>query len=240
MLQVIDVHYSYPAKYKKEEALHGINCTFLNGRLYAVIGKPGSGKTTLLSLLSGLIVPSEGSICIDGTDLAKINRNKYRRKRAALLCQGLFLFPFLTVLENIMYPMEMSKISREEAEEKARELMDQVGLSSEYADKLPKSLSSLEQLKTGIARALSMPGNIILADESADNLTLSETESFMELLSNLASRENYCVIITTADINIAQRADEVYELKNGEIISSGSSKELMNQENRYYMQRNEA
>ncbi|MDF2543173.1 MAG: transporter ATP-binding protein [Herbinix sp.] len=227
MIEVQELHYSYPSKYQIVEALCGVNCIFESGKLYTVIGKSGSGKSTLLSLLSGLDVPTKGSIIAEGENLLDLNRDQYRRNKIAVIYQNLNLFPLLTVLENIMYPMRMNNIPQKEALEKARSLLKKVDLSETYENKLPSMLSGGEQQRVAIARALGMPGKIILADEPTGNLDTTNTENIVQILLNLAHELNYCVIIVTHDFEIAKKSDRFYELKNGSVIFSGTPQEYL-------------
>ncbi|MDF2539368.1 MAG: transporter ATP-binding protein [Herbinix sp.] len=223
MLQVNDVHYFYKTRYQKVEALRGVNCTFHQGKVYSITGKTKSGKTTLLNLLAGLDKPAHGSIQMDGVETPKINRSRFRREHIAMVNQGLNLLPLLSVLENIMYPMELNHISKADAEKKALNLLEQVELPADYGRKLASKLSGDEQQRVAIARALAMPGRIILADEPTSNLNAVNTINVINLFSELAYRQDYCVIIATQDDDITKRSDVVYELKNGEIVTSGSS-----------------
>lgn len=217
MIVVDHVHYSYPTKYQKVEALRGVSCAFESGKLYAVIGKSGSGKSTLLSLLSGLDVPTTGSICVQGEEITLMDRNAYRRNHVAVIYQSLNLFPLLTTVENIMYPLRMNKMSKKEAHDIALELLEKVDLNIEYANKFPTMLSGGEQQRVAIARALAMPGKIILADEPTGNLDTQNTANIIHILSNLAHEQNYCVVVVTHDLDIAKTADVVYEMRDGQI-----------------------
>ncbi len=215
MIRIDQVHYTYPSRYQTVEALRGVSCSFEKGRIHAIIGKSGSGKSTLLTLLSGLDLPTSGRILVNGSDLSNINRNQYRRQQIAVIYQSLNLFPLLTVLENIMYPMRLNGTSRKEASVKALELLKQVDLSEAYARKLPGMLSGGEQQRVAIARALSMSGRIILADEPTGNLDTQNTANIIQILSGLAHERGYCVIVATHDDAVASRSDQVYEMKDG-------------------------
>lgn len=166
------VTFTYQGKYQKVEALKDVTCTFETGKLYCVIGHSGSGKSTLLSLLAGLGRPGRGQILADGQELAEIGYDRYRREMVSVIYQAFCLFPALTVLENVMYPMEISGRKRKEAERKARELLAKVGLSEELYRKFPAMLSGGEQQRTAIARALASSAKTILADEPTGNVTL--------------------------------------------------------------------
>ena len=106
-IRVESVSYSYQNKYQTVEAVKDVSCTFETGTLYAVTGESGSGKSTFLSLLAGLDCPDEGRILVDGEDLSAIDRDAYRREKVAVIYQAFHLFPLLTALENVRYPLEL-------------------------------------------------------------------------------------------------------------------------------------
>ncbi|HJD36919.1 MAG TPA: ABC transporter ATP-binding protein [Candidatus Blautia ornithocaccae] len=211
------VTFTYQGKYQKVEALKDVTCTFETGKLYCVIGHSGSGKSTLLSLLAGLGRPGRGQILADGQDLAEIGYDRYRREMVSVIYQAFCLFPALTVLENVMYPMEISGRKRKEAERKARELLAKVGLSEELYRKFPAMLSGGEQQRTAIARALASSAKTILADEPTGNLDSENGKKILGILEELVEKENYCVVIVTHDLEIAARADVLYRMKDGKL-----------------------
>ena len=211
------VTFTYQGKYQKVESLKDVTCTFETGKLYCVIGHSGSGKSTLLSLLAGLGRPGRGQILADGQDLAEIGYDRYRREMVSVIYQAFCLFPALTVLENVMYPMEISGRKRKEAERKARELLAKVGLSEELYRKFPAMLSGGEQQRTAIARALASSAKTILADEPTGNLDSENGKKILGILEELVEKENYCVVIVTHDLEIAARADVLYRMKDGKL-----------------------
>ena len=211
------VTFTYQGKYQKVEALKDVTCTFETGKLYCVIGHSGSGKSTLLSLLAGLGRPGRGQILADGQDLAEIGYDRYRREMVSVIYQAFCLFPALTVLENVMYPMEISGRKKKEAERKARELLAKVGLSEELYRKFPAMLSGGEQQRTAIARALASSAKTILADEPTGNLDSENGKKILGILEELVEKENYCVVIVTHDLEIAARADVLYRMKDGKL-----------------------
>lgn len=170
VIKVENVNYSYKTKYQTVHAIKGVSCSFEKGLLYAIVGESGSGKTTLLSLLAGLDVADEGSILVEGEDLRKMNRDRYRRDVASVVYQSFQLFPLLTARENVMYPMEMKKLKKKEAVKRAQELLLSVGLTEKIYKQFPLMMSGGEQQRVAIARALAAGGKILLADEPTGNL----------------------------------------------------------------------
>ncbi len=218
LVEIKDVHYTYKSKYQKNEVLKGVSGTFESGKFYAVLGKSGSGKSTLLRLLAGLNIPAGGEILISGNNLAEMNREKYRREQIAVIYQELNLFPGLTVLENIMFPLQMQHMKKREAVKRAEAYMETVGLPLSYRKKLPEMLSGGEQQRVAIARALGMPGQLILADEPTGNLDVENTRNVIRILKELAEEKDYCVIVVTHDMEVAKVADVVYELQDGQCL----------------------
>lgn len=106
-LTVENVSYTYQGKYQKVQALKNVSCTFEKQKFYAIVGHSGSGKTTLLSMLAGLGIPTEGTVYVDGKDLKEAGTERHRRENVSVIYQAFNLFPALTVLENVMYPMQI-------------------------------------------------------------------------------------------------------------------------------------
>lgn len=218
MLNVQDISYEYKSKYQTVEALHEVSLDFDEGVFYAIVGKSGSGKTTLLSLLAGLDLPSRGEIRYNGQATRELNRDKYRREDVAVVYQNFNLFPLLTALENIMYPMELKKISTGEAKKQAEALLEIVGLDKRIGKQLPKMMSGGEQQRVAVARALAVGANVILADEPTGNLDTANSELIIDLLLKLAHEQNKCVIVITHENAVAEKADVIYRLLDGKLI----------------------
>lgn len=215
ILKAEHVSYTYQGKYQKVHALKDVSCTFAYGKFYAVAGRSGSGKTTLLSLLAGLDRPSQGEIFYEGTPYGELDTAKLRRENLSIIFQNFQLFPLLTVEENIMYPMELCKVKTAEAKEKARMLLEEVGLPGQLRKKYPTMLSGGEQQRVAIARAMASRGKILLADEPTGNLDFENGENIIRILKKLVEEENYCVILVTHDRGIEEQADIVYQIQDG-------------------------
>ena len=212
ILELKDVRYSYSPE---KVVLRGVNCVFECGTLYALVGKSGAGKSTLLSLMAGLDRPTEGSLQLNGSDYRSLNLDRCRRQEIAMIFQAFQLFPLLTVLENVCFPMEANGVKQKEAKAKAKELLTSVGISEEQHQRYPANLSGGEQQRVAIARALSSGAGIILADEPTGNLDTANGNQVMEILLRLAHEEGRCVIVVTHDMDIAAQADEVWRMKDG-------------------------
>lgn len=216
-IRVESVSYSYQNKYQTVEAVKDVSCTFETGTLYAVTGESGSGKSTFLSLLAGLDCPDKGKIFVDGEDLSVIDRDAYRRDKVAVIYQAFHLFPLLTALENVRYPLEIQGMSRKEAGEQAKGCLSAVGISEEKFGKYPRMMSGGEQQRTAIARAMASGGKIVLADEPTGNLDTENEENVVELLGSLAHDRDFTVILVTHNRAIAERADVQMVMKDGRL-----------------------
>lgn len=216
ILAVKKLEYTYQGKYQKVTALRDITCHFEKGKFYALIGRSGSGKTTLLSLLAGLGTPTKGEILVDGTPLKKKDLERHRRENVSVIYQSFHLFPCLTVLENVMYPMQIVHEKKETARCRAAELLQSVGIKEEYYKKLPAMLSGGEQQRTAIARALASKAKFLLADEPTGNLDVENSKIIIGIFRKLVE-EGYCVIVVTHDTEIAGQADVIYELVDGNL-----------------------
>ena len=217
-LEVSHVSYVYRNRYQSVQAVKDVSYAFAYGKLTALVGKSGSGKTTLLSLLAGLDLPTEGEVLYNGTPTAKLDLDAYRRQDAAVIYQSYNLFPKLTVLENAMVPLLLQKKSKQEAQEAAAQRLAEVGIGEDMFKRYPNMLSGGEQQRVAIARALTTGARIILADEPTGNLDVENSEHIIRILHTLAREQNYCVVVVTHDLGIAEAADQVLRLQDGRIL----------------------
>ncbi len=209
------VSYSYQNKYQTVEAVKEVSCVFESGKLYVITGESGSGKSTFLSLLAGLDCPDSGRILVDGEDLNETDRDAYRREKVSVIYQAFHLFPLLTAVENVMYPMELRGVPRKEARAQARKYLEDVGLTEKLFDQYPKMMSGGEQQRTAVARAMASGGKIVLADEPTGNLDTENEEKIVGLLTSLAHERDFVVIMVTHNREIADRADVRLEMRDG-------------------------
>ena len=211
---------SYKYRNSGTQAVKQVNCEFDSGRIYAIMGPSGSGKSTLLSMLAGLDSPTEGDIRYGDKSLLEIDLDSYRREDISMIFQAFQLFPLLTVVENVCYPMELSGGDKDEAKAKAKELLLRVGIGEEKHKRYPANLSGGEQQRVAIARALSSGAKVLLADEPTGNLDVENGEAVIEILRNLAHDDGYCVIVVTHDLDIAKRADVMFKMQDGALCAS--------------------
>jgi putative ABC transport system ATP-binding protein len=217
-LKLEEVSYQY--KNGDRKVVNNVSCMFGSGKVSAVVGPSGSGKTTLLSLMAGLDQPTEGRILLDGEDLANMDLDQYRRERVAMVFQAFHLFPLLTVLENVCFPMELNGISKKNAIAKAKELLTSVGIGVEKHRRYPSNLSGGEQQRVAIARALASGARVILADEPTGNLDKANGENVIQILQQLAHQQRYCVVVVTHNLEIAERSDKVWSMSDGVLVEN--------------------
>ncbi len=215
IIEVRDVRFTYRTRYQTVEALKGVSYAFEEGKLYALVGKSGSGKSTLLSLMAGLELPSEGDVLFRGISTVAMDRNRYRREDVAVIYQSFRLLPLLTVAENIAYPMELRGVKAKEARERVAPLLEKVDLPLSVQDRFPNMLSGGEQQRVAIARAIGSDTRLLLADEPTGNLDVENSMRVIHLLSDLAHRDGYCVIVVTHDMDIAAEADVILRMRDG-------------------------
>lgn len=218
VLTVENIYYSYTSRYQTVEAIRGLSSDFKSGKVYAIVGKSGCGKTTLLSLLAALDLPTKGTILFKGKATTELNRDSYRRKDVAVIYQAFNLFPLLNALENVTFPMELQKVPLATARERAKALLEYVGLSKQIYKQFPKMMSGGEQQRVAVARALASEAPVILADEPTGNLDSENSQKVVEILMSLAHKDGRCVIIVTHDLDIASRADIMIRMADGRII----------------------
>lgn len=196
-------------------ALDGVSCEFRAGEVAAVVGPSGSGKTTLLSIMAGLDRPAHGEVYLGDRELGGMDMDEYRRRYVSVIFQAFHLFPLLTVLENVCFPMELNGVSEQEARERARLELERVGIAAEKHRRYPSQLSGGEQQRVAIARALSSGAQILLADEPTGNLDGENSRNIVDILTRLAHEDGYCVVIVTHDPAVAEAAATVYTMADG-------------------------
>jgi putative ABC transport system ATP-binding protein len=218
ILKLDNVSYQYRNRYTAVDAVKGVNAEFYEGKMYAIIGKSGSGKSTLLSLMAGLALPSEGQVVYRGTSTDSVDLDKYRRQNVAVVYQSFNLFPLMTCLENVCFPLELMGKKPKDAAVTAKEYIEHVNLPDSVYKRFPNMISGGEKQRVGIARALASGAKVILADEPTGNLDIANGEKIVQLLRDLAREDNYTVIVVTHDMSITQLADEVMQMSDGYLL----------------------
>jgi len=216
MIRLEGVHKSYGAF----PALAGVDLSIGAGELVAVLGRSGSGKSTLLHLLGGIDQPSAGRVSALGEDLAKLDAERlarWRGKNVGVVFQFFQLLPTLTVLENVLLPMDfLGDRPARERPERARVLLDRLGVLDQ-SEKAPAELSGGQQQRVAIARALANDPALVLADEPTGNLDSATSAAVLGLLAGLV-REGKTVVVATHDRDAAAVASRRVTLADGCIV----------------------
>ncbi len=209
------------------KALDGINIDIEKGEVVVVIGPSGSGKSTFLRSLNLLELPTSGQITFEGTDIAAphVNINKHRQKMG-MVFQHFNLFPNMTVLKNMtVAPMKLKKIPKEQAEKKARDLLERVGLS-DRADSYPDQLSGGQKQRVAIVRALCMEPDVLLFDEPTSALDPEMVGEVLDVMKMLA-KNGMTMICVTHEMGFAREvASRVIFMADGVILEEGTPDEI--------------
>jgi putative ABC transport system ATP-binding protein len=212
---------SYATPAGEFQALKGIDLEIATGEFVAVIGKSGSGKSTLSNMITGIDRPSAGEVLVAGTPVHKLSEGRiaeWRGRNVGVVFQFFQLLPTLTVLENILLPMDFCNMfSGSERKERAYFLLEQVEMV-DHADKLPTALSGGQQQRVAIARALSNDPAMIVADEPTGNLDSRTADAVFHLFEGLV-RDGKTILMVTHDDDMAKRVTRTVTIADGQIAS---------------------
>jgi putative ABC transport system ATP-binding protein len=212
-LELKDVSYRYEGT--KKAIFSGLNMAFESGKVYTIVGRSGAGKSTLLSLLAGLDTATSGRIDYDGENLAEIDRNRYRARKAGIIFQSLNLLTNATAIDNIVLSMSISGVRVPDKKAKAQALLESVGIGKEKASREISRLSGGESQRVAIARALAHDPGIVIAEEPTGNLDKDSESAVLKIFARLAQKEGKCGIIVTHSRRVTAIADEILGLDKG-------------------------
>ena len=201
------------------EVLRGVDVEIMSGDFVALRGASGTGKSTLLHLIGGLDTPNAGEIVFRGQKLSGFSEGRltsFRNRSVGFVFQAYHLLPELTALENVCLPARVARVSAGTAGQRARELLDRVGLSARE-DHKPAELSGGEQQRVAIARALVNDPELLLADEPTGNLDSRTGGEIIELLKSLRTAKQTTLVIATHDERVAAHAQRSIQLVDGQI-----------------------
>lgn len=204
------------------QVLFDINLTFESNSCTAIVGESGSGKSTLMNIMGILDTPTNGEVIIDDSPISSMNKKQLatlRNSALGFVFQFHYLLPEFTVKENVLMPhlIRESRASKQ-AEERARNLLDMVGIIR-LENKMPQQISGGEQQRTAIARALMNNPRIILADEPTGNLDSVTTQKVCGIFQDIKEQFHTTFIVVTHDRSVASHTDRIVELKDGRVIS---------------------
>ena len=205
---------------RQVRALSDVTLDIAKGDFLSIMGPSGSGKSTLLNILGCLDTPTHGTVFLDGDNVTKVaekNLYKIRKNKVGFVFQTFNLMPWLNAIENVELPMEGTKKSKAECQDRARELLEMVGLSNRTEHR-PHKLSAGEQQRVAIARALANNPAIVLADEPTGNLDSKTKYEIMKLLSKLNTEQGTTIIVVTHDSKVGSRANRMLFLNDGKLL----------------------
>jgi len=221
LIQVKKLRKEYPMGDETVVALRDIELEIEKGQIVCIFGPSGSGKSTLLNQLAGLERPTSGSVTIGGVPLDRLSENalaEFRQKHLGFVFQSYNLLPTMTAAENVALPLMFRGVPREQRQKAAAEMLAMVGLEKRR-DHYPSQMSGGQQQRVGIARAFVARPAVVYADEPTGNLDSKTTLEVMEMIRSFARKFRQTIVMVSHDPQMAEYADRILTLKDGEIIS---------------------
>ncbi len=219
VLECRQLHRHFTIGPQKVSVLRALDLEVTKGELISIVGASGSGKTTLLNLLAGLDEPDSGQVLVAGkpfSELSDVQKGRVRNSSVGFVFQFHHLLPEFTALENLLLPYWLSKDVNQKAEQRAKELLDRIGLGNRYHHK-PSELSGGERQRVAIARALINQPELVLMDEPTGNLDEETAEQIQQLIIELNREFETTFIVVTHSTELAKRMNKVYRLKEGQL-----------------------
>ena len=203
MIEIVNLDKIYKTTNGETIALKNINLKINDGDIFGIIGLSGAGKSTLVRCINLLEKPTNGQILIDGVDLTKVTKKELlqMRQKIGMIFQGFNLLAQRTVLQNVLFPMEIAKVDKKEALQKAKDLLKLVGLSHKE-NAYPVTLSGGEKQRVAIARALTMDPKVLLSDEATSALDPNTTQAILELLQEINRKLGVTIIVITHEMKV--------------------------------------
>ncbi|MDZ7834943.1 MAG: methionine ABC transporter ATP-binding protein [Alkalibacterium sp.] len=223
MITLKGIKKTYESKAGSFEALKKVDLTINKGEIFGFVGYSGAGKSTLLRLINGLELPSEGTVELDDKRLSELNKKAVRKERHSIgmIFQHFNLLWSRTVLENVMFPLEIAKVDKEERIRKAKELIQLVGLSGKE-NSYPAQLSGGEKQRVGIARALANDPKVLLSDEATSALDPQTTDEVLDLLEKINRELNVTIVLITHEMEVVRKiCHRVAVMDSGVIVEEG-------------------
>lgn len=228
MIQIEHLYKTYSSGKQSHEALNDINLTIESGEVFGILGSSGAGKSSLVRCMNLLERPTSGRVLIDGKDITDAkNRDLSKiRSNIGMIFQNFSLFQQRTVLQNVTFPLELNNTPKEKREERAKYLLDLVGLK-DLANRYPIQLSGGQQQRVAIARALANNPSIMLCDEATSALDSTTTAQILDLLRRINRDLNVTLVIITHSLAVARNiCDRVAMIDGGKIVEIGDTSTL--------------
>ena len=210
------------------EALKNVSLGIDDGDIFGIIGMSGAGKSTLVRCINLLERPDEGTVTIDGVDLGSLSKKQLRflRREVTMIFQGFHLLMQRTCLKNVCFPLELAGYSRQDAQKRAKELLETVGLLDK-ANAYPSQLSGGQQQRVAIARALATNPKVLLCDEATSALDPTTTNSILELIQEINQKTGITVVVITHQMSVVEKiCRHVAILDGGEVAEQGEVTEV--------------
>ena len=224
VIEIKDLYKIYNGSHVEVRAVNGIDLTVKEGEFTAIVGPSGSGKTTFLNLLGGLDRPTSGEVVVDGVNIWNLKSRKlidFRLRNIGFVFQAYNLIPVLTAKENVEFIMQLQGRSKQDRENRTKELLEEVGLGDRL-DSRPSKLSGGQQQRVAVARALASKPKFILADEPTANLDSKSTETLLDIMEKLNKEEKITFIFSTHDARVVKKARRIITIEDGKILSDES------------------
>ena len=228
MIEIKHLSKTYDTAVGKIDALKDVNLSIEDGDIFGVIGMSGAGKSTLVRCINMLERPTDGQVVIDGVNIGELSEKDLRKKRRdiTMIFQGFNLLQQRTNIKNVCFPLELEGVSKQEAKEKALELLDLVGLKDK-AGAYPSQLSGGQQQRVAIARALATNPKVLLCDEATSALDPSTTTQILDLISDINKKLGITVIIITHSMNVVESVcKHVAIIDDGCVVEQGLVSEI--------------
>lgn len=223
MITIKNLSKIYKDRNQEVFAVDGVSLEINKGDIYGIIGYSGAGKSTLIRTLNGLEKPTAGEVYINGEDISQLRGKELRerRQKIGMIFQHFNLLWSRTVKENILFPLEIAGVAKEEQGERADELIRLVGLEGR-GDAYPAQLSGGQKQRVGIARALANDPEVLLCDEATSSLDPQTTEEVLDLLLEINQRLNLTIVMITHEMNVIRKiCNQIAVMESGKIIESG-------------------
>ncbi len=223
MIDIKNVSKIFKTKSQTIEAVKEVSLEINKGEIFGIIGYSGAGKSTLIRLLNGLELPTEGEIIVGDASIGALDKKDLRKKRqkVSMIFQHFNLLWSRTVIENIMLPLEIAGVKKEERESRARELIDLVGLTGREKN-YPSELSGGQKQRVGIARALSNEPEVLLCDEATSALDPETTEEVLNLLQKIRDELGLTIVLITHEMEVIRKiCDRAAVMENGRVVEVG-------------------
>ncbi len=223
MIEIKNLTKAFPLRGDEVVALNDVSLTIEDGDIFGIIGMSGAGKSTLVRCINMLERPTQGTVLIDGKDMAALSASELRlaRRDITMIFQQFNLLQQRNCLKNVCFPMELAGISKEDAEKRARELLEMVGLP-EKAAAYPSQLSGGQQQRVAIARALATNPKVLLCDEATSALDPNTTHSILSLIKEINERLHITVVMITHQMSVVEEiCRHVAILDDGKVVESG-------------------